>query len=351
MSLWLVRTGKFGEYEQQFLQDARIYLTWQGLNENLSTIPSREEMVELLRRHYPTSSPAKLRNHAAQIWAFVRRMSQGDWAVVPSKAKRAIHIAEIVGKYSYDTGAADPFYHSRAVKWIAKDVPRSVFPQDLLYSFGAIMTICEIKRNNAEQRIRTLASSGWAPAPSPGSVPEAEDEEDANGSTQIRDLEELARDQIAKHLIEKFKGHGMERLVEAVLQAQGYTTYHSPAGPDKGVDLLAAPGQLGFGRPRICVQVKSSDSPVDSPTLNQLIGAMQNVQADQGLLVSWGGFKGSVDKEIPAQFFRVRLWDQQNLIDQVLSNYDKLDEDLKAELPLKRIWALATPEDDQAGLV
>src|SRR5438445_12311633 len=102
----------------------------------------------------------------------------------------------------------------------------------------------------------------------------------------------------------------MARLVEALLKAQGYVTFISPPGPDKGVDILAALGPLGFGRPRICVQVKSGDGPVDSPTLNQLIGAMQNVQADQGLLVSWGGFKSSVDKEVPVQFFRVRLWDQ-----------------------------------------
>jgi restriction system protein len=74
----------------------------------------------------------------------------------------------------------------------------------------------------------------------------------------------------------------------AVLQAQRYTTYLSAPGPDKGIDILASPGPLGFGRPRICVQVKSGDAPVDLPTLNQLIGAMQNVQADQGLLVSLG---------------------------------------------------------------
>ena len=34
---------------------------------------------------------------------------------------------------------------------------------------------------------------------------------------------------------------------------------------------------------------------------------MQNVQAEQGLPVSWGGFKNTVDKETATQFFRVRL--------------------------------------------
>jgi restriction system protein len=161
------------------------------------------------------------------------------------------------------------------------------------------------------------------------------------------DLEEIARDQIAKLIIAKFKGHGMALLVDAILKAQGYTTYISPEGPDKGVDILAAQGALGFGEPRICVQVKSGDSPLDRPTLDQLLGTMQNVQANQGLLVSWGGFKGSVDKEKVSQFFRVRLWDQKDLIEQLLGHYDKLDDEIRADLPLKRIWTMANIDSEK----
>lgn len=137
----------------------------------------------------------------------------------------------------------------------------------------------------------------------------------------------------------------MARLVDAVLRAQGYTTYLSPEGPDKGIDILAAPEPMGFGEPRVCVQVKSGDSPLDRPTLDQLIGVMQNVQASHGLLVSWGGFKSSIDKEEATQFFRVRLWDQDELIGQILANYERLDEDIRTELPLKRTWLLAQLEE------
>ena len=130
-----------------------------------------------------------------------------------------------------------------------------------------------------------------------------------------------------------------------MLKAQGYTTYRSPEGPDFGIDIMAAPGPLGFGQPRIVVQVKSGDTPIDRATVDQLIGTMQNVHAEQGLFVSWGGFKSSVEKETARQFFRVRLWGQKELIDQILENYEKLDEDLRAELPLKRIWTVAQTED------
>jgi restriction system protein len=85
-------------------------------------------------------------------------------------------------------------------------------------------------------------------------------------------------------------------LCEAVLEAQGYTVFVPPEGANKGVDLLAAPGALGFGSPRICVQVKARDSPADRVVLDQLIGVMQNFHAEQGLLVSWSGFKQSIQR-------------------------------------------------------
>lgn len=92
----------------------------------------------------------------------------------------------------------------------------------------------------------------------------------------------------------------------------------------------------------MCVQViKTGADPIDRPTLDQLIGAMQNFNADNGLLVSWAGFKTSVDKEKAMQFFRVRLWDQDDIIRELISVYDKLDDELKVELPIKRIWPLA----------
>ena len=49
-------------------------------------------------------------------------------------------------------------------------------------------------------------------------------------------------------------------------------------------------------------------------------------------------FTSSNNEEMTPQFFRVRLWGQDNLIDQLLEHYD---EDLRSELPLKRIWMAA----------
>jgi restriction system protein len=347
MALWLVRAGRHGEYEQRFLTTDRIYLTWEELADtDLSQIGTYEGIKDVLRPILLDASEYKIGNYAGQIWAFVSRMNVGDWVVLPLRSRPAIAVGEITGHFAYDAQAepAYRFYHE--VNWLSQDVPRTAFGQDLLYSFGAFMTVCQIQRNDAENRVRQMATNAWtAPAIPPIQIGAVAT--DINAGEESVDLERLARDQIAKLITQKFKGHGMARLVEAILKAQGYTTYRSPEGADRGIDILAAPGPLGFGRPRICIQVKSQDAPVDRMTLDQLIGAMQNVQADQGLLVSWGGFRSSVDRETASQFFRVRLWDQDTLIGEMLDHYGQLDEDLRAEIPLKRIWTVATQEEGE----
>ena len=329
MSLWLVRAGRYGEHEKKFLDEKRIYLTRWGLAYDLTSLGDQKELRTLLEKTYPDASKRKIGNNIGQIWRFCKEIHLGDWIIVPSKQRSSIHVAKVEGEYAFNQNGEDPYYHYRDVEWVIQDVPRSNFDQDLLHSFGAIMTICRIHRNDAERRVREMKEKNWKPSGVISTLTTREEEEDTEGDERLNDLEEAARDQLTKRIIARFKGHGMARLVDAVLRAQGYTTYLSPEGPDKGIDLLAAPEPMGFGQPRVCVQVKSGDSPLDRPTLDQLIGVMENVRADHGLLVSWGGFKSSIDREEATQFFRVRLWNQRHIIDQVLTNYEKLDEEIK----------------------
>jgi restriction system protein len=97
---------------------------------------------------------------------------------------------------------------------------------------------------------------------------------------------------------------------------------------------------MGFDPPRLCVQVKSSTQQQDVSVLRELKGIMKDFGAEQGLLVSWGGFKRSVLSEARRAFFEIRLWDAGNLVEEVQQHYDQFPEGLKAELPLKRIWTL-----------
>jgi len=103
---------------------------------------------------------------------------------------------------------------------------------------------------------------------------------------------------------------------------------------------------MGFDHPRLVVQVKSGDTPVDVKVVRELQGVIKNFGADHGLIVAWGGYKSSVPKEAARLFFDLRLWDADDLVKAVLSIYERFPEALQAELPLKRIWLLVPSEEE-----
>ena len=190
---------------------------------------------------------------------------------MPLKQQPAIQIGELTGDYHFEPAGPDPYFHWRPVKWIGEAIPRANFAKDLLYTLGAFMTICRIQRNNAEARIAAMRASGWKPESAAAVIAKAQPTAIADEEVQGADLEELASDQIAQLIAARFKGHDLPRLVEAILNAQGYTTYRSPEAADGGVDILAGAGPLGFDHPRLCVEVKSGDAPIDRPTVDNCL--------------------------------------------------------------------------------
>jgi len=348
MAVWLVRAGSHGEYQDKFLSEKRVYVTWDGLDVNLAKLPDRDALIASLEQCYPTDKPKKRINNASQIWPFAHEMQKGDWIVLPLKIQRAIQIGEVTGDYTFDASGPDPFFHWRAVKWIGEAIPRSHFGKDLLNTFGAFMTICRVQKNDAEARLKAMRKNGWQPESVAQLLAPAARTAEADEAVDL-DLEERARDGIARLILGRFKGNDLTRLVEGILRAQGYTTWRSPSGADGGADILAGAGPLGFGSPRLVVEVKSEQTPIDRPTVDKLLGSVTKFGANEGLFVSWSGFKNNVQKELAGSFFRVRLWSQTELLDAMYEVYDKLDPDLRAELPLKQIWAVAVTDEDDDG--
>lgn len=339
MAVWLVRAGKTGEYESMALDKGQLVIGWDAMPD-LSDVTTKELMREIVRVVYRNASPAKVSNAVGQLFAFAQKINVGDLIALPRKSNSTIALGRVTGAYKYQEERSEA-RHTRSVEWVRTDVPRADFAQDLLYSLGAFMTVCRIQRNNAEERFQRILNAEKDPeliaAPS-----------DADKVTEPEqffeeappDVAQLAQDQILDHIGASFKGHDLARLVEAVLKAEGYQTHLSPPGPDGGVDILAGRGALGFEAPRLCVQVKSSSAPSDVTVFRGLQGTMATFKAEQGLLVCWGGFNAAVRREARLSYFAVRLWDAAELVAAVLRNYERLPEELQAELPLKRIWAL-----------
>lgn len=350
MELWLTRAGSQGEFEQKFLEEGRIYITWDELNNNLSKLDSRQMLLELLQQVYPNEKLKRLQNHSSQLWPFANIMQRGDWIVLPSKKQPVVYVGRITGDYVYNPAGPDPYYHWRSVEWFGQEIPRAYFGQDLLYSFGAFMTICRIQRNNALERLQAMYKNGWQAEKISSQIHASlsstrlDSSDVSNDAESEPDLADMAKQQVIRLIESRFKGHELTRLVKAILEAQGYTTWQSPEGADGGADILAGNGVMGFGNQTICVEVKSGNGTVDRPTVDKLLGAMSKFNANHGLFVAWGGFKQHVPRDMASSFFRLRLWSQDDLLEQLFAVYDKLDEELKVQLPLKRVWAVASDE-------
>ncbi|MDH5763358.1 MAG: restriction endonuclease [Nitrospinota bacterium] len=337
MAVWLIRAGKSGEDESFALQNGVAVVGWREFPD-ASKISSKEEMRANHEEVLSHLSSNAITNHAAQFWAFTNRIQKGDIAVLPLKTRSAVALGKVTGDYEFRDGR-----HARSVDWIRDDIPRSDFGQDLLYSMGAFMTVCQIQRNDAEARIKVMLAGKPDPNLKAGRKVSPEPEDGSEGPILV-DLEEQAFDQIRNIIQSKFKGHNLTRLVEAILHVQGYQTWRAPEGPDGGVDLLAGYGPMGFEPPRICVQVKSGGTQNDA-AVRELEGVMSRMGADQGLFVSWDGFNKTALGSNKELFFKVRLWDDKKLMSTLLFNFDKMPEEIQAELPLKRIWVVVPEEE------
>jgi restriction system protein len=336
MTLWLIRAGKYGEREDFALKNNVAVLGWDEISD-LSVLKNRKMLADLLRITYPEEKAKTLINWESQLWPIVHDIKIGDLIALPLKNHAVIAVGDVASPYRFVADNPKGAYHTIPVKsW--KEIPRNKFEQDLLYSLGCARTICRIQRHQAEERVLALLAGK--------SVSLTQSETDvANESDATLDVEQFARDQIIDYIRRKYKGHGLSRLVGAVLEAQGYQVRVSPEGADGGVDILAGRGPLGFDNPRLAVQVKSGDGAIDVSVMRELSGVINNFGADLGLIVSWGGFKSSVDKEAAHQFFKIRLWDADDLVRMIQEYYEKLSPDIQTELPLKRIWALIEEEE------
>lgn len=354
MTLWVVRAGRHGEREQLALRDGLAVIGWQELSDLSSVDDDRRALAAELARVYPDNNPKTRLNWESQIWPFIassrhpERLKIGDTVGLPRKNKGVIAVGRVIGPYRYRPDLPGDAKHTRTVEWLG-EVTRNALDQDLRYSFGGAMTVFRINRPDAEKHVLKLASgqSGGSDTQTTASISE-DNGVIATDARASLDVAETARDQIRDYITRRFKGHGLTRLVAAVLQTQGYQVTIAPEGSDRGVDIVAGRGPLGFETPRLVVQVKSGQAPTDAATVQQLQGAMAMTKAQHGLFVAWGGYRNSINwSSTLTQHFDLRLWTDTELIDAIQSCYDRLPPDIQTELPLQQVWTLVPSGDDE----
>lgn len=346
MAVWMVRGGRAGERESWALENQ---VSGGGFREvgDLSKCQSRDDVYEVVSAAMPERKVAANRNFSAQLWALRGRIQEGDIVVMPLKTTRQIAIGRCSSGYKYRDHEDAEKRHSVGVTWIRTDIPRSSLKQDLLFMLGAFMTICEIRRNDAESRLEAVLAGGADPGAElpalKGKTATPDGEDDSLEEVDQVDIEDVARDAIRIRLVETFQSHQLADLTAAILRARGLTCVVSPPGPDKGVDIVAGSGPLGLDSPRIVVQCKSSAAPMDISVIQRLQGAMGTLGAEQALLVAYGGVNKPASELLTNQQFKVKVWDVDDVLNMLLDCYDSIDPTVREMIPLKNVWTLTNP--------
>ena len=344
---WVIRSGRHGERDTWALQSGCSGGGWTKVPD-LTDCLTRDDVARVTAKTYAGVSDATLANFTGQLWALRSRIEPGDLMVMPMKTTRQIALGRVTGSYEYRASEQDADKrHVVAVEWQRTDLPRTAVKQDLLFTLGSAMTIFSPNKNNALTRLEHILEHGTDPgqvvAPlvpkqqKPG-LP-VDTTEDVDEPELSPDIEEVAKDQISIRIAEEFAGHGLASLVTALLEAEGISCEQSPPGPDGGIDIVAGKGLLGLDEP-ILVQVKSGGQ-VGAPVISQLQGVMSAYGAHQGLLVAWGGLSKQAVETLKTHRLRIRVWESNDVVDSVLALYEKLDDDIRSRLPLKRVWMLA----------
>ena len=172
-----------------------------------------------------------------------------------------------------------------------------------------------------------------------------EEENDPAKETRIEleTLEERAANGIREYLKSK-NPYEFQDLVASLLKAMGYYIQSvSPRGKDGGIDIVAYTDPLGAKTPRIKVQVKHKpDTAIPVSDIRALLGIMK--AGDIALFVTSGTYSNDAKQEASGSNNFIRLIDGDEFIEMWQEYYDKMTDDDKNMLPLKRISFLGNNE-------
>lgn len=130
----------------------------------------------------------------------------------------------------------------------------------------------------------------------------------------------------------------------ALLRAMGYhTPFVAPKGKDGGIDIIAYLDPLGAQTPRIKVQVKHKpDTAIGASEVRALSGVLK--AGDIALFVTSGTYSADARNAASGNDKFLRLIDGDEFIEMWQEYYDKMTDDDKNMLPLKRISFLGNNE-------
>lgn len=318
----MVRAGERAYLIDDFIDNGIIAVGWNDLGE-LSDINNLEEIKALYEEIYSNDKKHSRNMNAGQIYRFTLEFKIEDYVITYKPNERIYWLGKIKSDYYYDENLIT-YFHLRKVEW-QNQINRDDLTVKTKNSLGSIASIFEIQ-NPAKQEILNAIS---------GETTEEYIEDDENLDLIQEDFSEKAHEFIKDKILE-LDWEEMQELVASLMRSMGYKTRISPAGSDRGKDIVASPDGLGLEDPRILIEVKHRLGTIGSQDLRSFIGGIR--QGDKGVYFSSGGFTKDSKYEADRANIPITLIDSDFLVELILQNYDNFDPEGKALIPLRKVY-------------
>lgn len=325
--MWMVR-GDGGRLYEEFRERKVAAIGWSELGAAVKGM-SRKDLVALYRQQAPNLGQGTIVAGASQVWRFINEMSVGDTVVTYSPSNRTYLVGTVTGEFVHKPEwVVDDMALARTVDW-KDEVERDFLTLPTRNSLGSTLTVFQVSPSAAKE---LQAAAAGKPAPQAAAPESVEDDQ----TDPLDGIEAIAAERI-KDRISALGWSEMQELVAGILRAMGYKTQVSPAGTDRGKDIVASPDGFGFENPRIVVEVKHRpQEKMGSQEVRSFINGRH--KDDRGLYVSTGGFSREAYYEADRAPIPTTLWTLDQLVRALMDHYDNTDTETKRLVPLKRMY-------------
>lgn len=325
--MWMIR-GDGGRLYDDFRERQVVGIGWAQLAEYAKPNMTRDQLTQYYLQVEPLTKLGTARSGASQVWRFINEVQPEDWVITYSPANRTYLIGKILSDFQYHPEwIEEGMALARTVKW-QKEIGRDTLTEESKNTLGSTLTVFQLPEFVIEELLHDNTIQN-VPIEHPNDIEIDVDDDPLLG------MEALAIERI-KDLVSALRWDEMQQLVAGVLRSMGYKTLISPAGPDRGKDIIASPDGFGFENPRIIVEVKHRKVQMGSPDIRSFIGGRH--KDDRGLYVSTGGFSKEARYEADRSTIPLTLWTLDDLVRTLIEYYDHVDIETKLLVPLKRAY-------------
>jgi len=314
-SAYCVRADR-GRYAQAFKAGGYAAIGWHETGD-LSEI-SRGDQVALAAAYdaaFSGEESGRRGRNLGQIRKFLWEIEPGDVVVTPMEESRYLLVGIAGDSYYHESTPDCPYPHRREVHWLEEPVPRSSLPVPIQNALRAWLTVFEVRPPDS-----LLRAAGQHP---PTLEPVQRTEADVS-TLVLERLLDLDADEF-------------EILVTELLTAIGFEAEKTGKTGDRGVDVEGVLDVYGFARMELSVQVKryKLGSTVDHHAIQDFRASVPDQEA--AAFVTTGGYTERAREEAEREGFkRIGLIDGQQLVDILAEEYERLPEELRGKLGLRR---------------